>query len=196
VFGAYVGSGQIVDWRRQDAESYERLHGRARERGDDAMLAELERIGAPPYRDAATDAIKSKYAGAPTPQEAAAFGELVRLGAAARAGEPADAPYLAPGIEWPEPLPRAFAAYTALRPEIVTFDAFALGRKLAVPMFFVQGADDLFTVTSEVERYAAFLEAPHVELITIEGAGHSAWLLREDLLARLVERVRPRLPTA
>jgi pimeloyl-ACP methyl ester carboxylesterase len=193
VFSAYVGSGQIVDWARQDAVSYELLLARARDSDDGAMLADLTRIGPPPYSDAAADAVKSKYAGAPTPREAAAFAELARHMAAAQRGEPAGADYLAPGVAWPEPMPRALAAYTALRPEIVAFDAFALARDFAVPMFFVQGTDDLFTVTSEVERYAGWIKAPHVELLRIPGAGHGAALLTDELKARLVERVRPRL---
>jgi pimeloyl-ACP methyl ester carboxylesterase len=196
LFSAYVGSGQFVDWRRQDALSYELLLARARDRGDAAMLAELTDLGPPPYRDTASDAVKSKYAGAPTPREAAAFAELGPLMAAARKGEPVGAEYLAPGIEWPEPMPRAFAAYTALRDEIVTFDAFKLTRELAVPMFFVQGAEDAFSVTSEVARFADWIEAPHVELTTIPDAGHSALLVRDEMLARLRERVRPKLLSA
>jgi pimeloyl-ACP methyl ester carboxylesterase len=196
LFGAYVGSGQFVDWRRQDLLSYELLIARARDSGNAAMLAELTAIGPPPYRDTATDAIKSRYAGAPTPREAAAFAELGPWIVAARNGVPAGADYLAPGVEWPEPLSRSMAAYTALRTELVAFDAFRLARELAVPMFFVQGAEDLFSVTSEVARYADWIEAPLVELMTVEGAGHSAMLLRDELSARLRERVRPTLSAA
>jgi pimeloyl-ACP methyl ester carboxylesterase len=193
LFSAYVGTGQFVDWPRQDLLSYELLLARARENGNAAMLADLTGIGPPPYRDTATDAIKSRYAGAPTPREAAAFGALGPLSAAARNGEPAGADYLAPGVDWPEPMPRTVAAYTALRSEIVTFDAFKLTREIAVPMFFMQGAADFFSVTSEVARYADWIKAPHVELMTIPEAGHSALLLRDESLARLRERVHPKL---
>jgi pimeloyl-ACP methyl ester carboxylesterase len=193
IFSAYVGSGQFVDWARQDSLSYELLLQRAAALGNAPMLAELRAIGAPPYADAATDAVKSKYAGAPTPREAAAFAELMPFVGAALQGAPAGATYLAPGHAWPEPRSRSFAAYTALRREIVTFDARRLGFAFSVPMFFFQGADDAFTVTSEVEAYAAELRAPRVELATIPGAGHSVLLLRRELATLLVERVRPRL---
>jgi pimeloyl-ACP methyl ester carboxylesterase len=196
LFSAYVGTGQFVDWRRQDLLSYELLLARAKESGNAEMLAELTSIGPPPYRATATDAIKSKYAGAPTPREAAAFAELGPFIDAARKGEPAGAEYLAPGVEWPEPMSRTLAAYTALRGELVTFDAFELERELAVPVFFVQGAQDLFSVTSEVARYADWIKAPRVELMTIPEAGHAALLLRAEMLARLRERVRPKLLTA
>jgi pimeloyl-ACP methyl ester carboxylesterase len=193
VFSGYVGSGQIVDWPRQDASSYSLLLDRARATNNAAMLAELTAIGPPPYASSATDALKSKYAGAPTPSEAAAFEELLPLIGAARKGEPPNAPYRAPGLRWPEPFARSLAAYTALRAEIVAFDARRLGTSFSLPLCFIQGADDVFTVTSQVERYAAQLAAPHVELLRVPGAGHSAFLLRAEMLALLVRHVLPRL---
>ncbi|HUQ50713.1 MAG TPA: alpha/beta hydrolase [Gammaproteobacteria bacterium] len=193
LFSAYVGNGQVVDWARQDTLSYERLLERARVLRDASMLQELTAIGAPPYADAATDAVKSKYAGAPTPREAAAFGELGPLVGAALQGLPAGATYLAPGLRWPEPRARSFAAYTALRGDIVSFDARRLGLDFTVPMFFLQGADDVYTVSSEVESYAAELVAPHVEYVAIAGAGHAAMFLRHEVHALLQRHVRATL---
>jgi pimeloyl-ACP methyl ester carboxylesterase len=60
-----------------------------------------------------------------------------------------------------------------------------------MPRFFVQGADDLYSVTSEVERYAREIEAPHVELVTVDGAGHGVMFLRAELLDVLERCVRP-----
>jgi pimeloyl-ACP methyl ester carboxylesterase len=196
LFSAYVGSGQVVDWPRQDTLSYELLMQRARATGSDAMLHELEAIGPPPYADAATDAVKSKYAGAPTPREAPAYAEVGPLVAAALRGAPAGASYLAPGLQWPEPRARSFAAYSAVRSGLVGFDARRLGLAFDVPLFFLQGADDTFTVSSEVERYAAELAAPHVAYVAIPGAGHAAMLLRHELLALLRRHVIPLLAVA
>jgi pimeloyl-ACP methyl ester carboxylesterase len=196
LFSAYIGSGQVVDWARQDSLGYELLLNRARTQGNETMLAELTSIGPPPYADTATDAVKSKYAGAPTPLEAPAFADFGSLIGAALQGVPAGATYLVPGMQWPDALGRTVAAYTALRSEIVGFDARRLGRSFAVPMFFVQGADDVFTVSAEVERYAAELSAPHVEYVPLEGAGHAALLLRHELLAVLCRHVRPHLLAA
>jgi pimeloyl-ACP methyl ester carboxylesterase len=196
LFAAYVASGQVVDWARQDELSYELLLRRARTLGDRAMLEELVAIGPPPYSSAEADAVKSKYAGAPTPRETASLAELAGLMAAALQGLPAGAPYLARGVPWPEPRARALAAYTALRSEIVRFDARRLGLELEVPTFFLQGADDVFTVSSEVQSYASALVAPHVEYWAVQGAGHAAMFLREELLALLERHVRPSLPAA
>ena len=190
LFSAYVGTGQFVDWRRQDAQSYVLLLELARSRGDAAMLAELEALGAPPYADAQSDARKSKYAGAPTAREAAAFAALMPLVVAASAAQPSDAKYLAHGVPWPEPRPRSFAAYIALRDDLMAFDARKLSPRFAVPMFFVQGAGDLYSVTAEVQRYAAEIEAPLVEVVTIDGAGHSVMFLRAEFLAALERHVQ------
>jgi pimeloyl-ACP methyl ester carboxylesterase len=193
---AYVGNGQVVDWARQDALSYDLLLARARLAGNETMLQELTAIGPPPYADTAADAVKSKYAGAPTPREAAALADFGALLAAASQGVPAGASYLAPGLQWPEPFPRTFAAYSALRSEIVTFDARRLGRCFDVPMFFLQGAEDVFTVSSEVEAYAAELAAPHVKYVPIAAAGHAALFRHHELLSLLRKHVRPKLRTA
>jgi pimeloyl-ACP methyl ester carboxylesterase len=193
LFAAYVGNGQVVDWARQDALSYELLLQRARALGHTTMLQELEAIGPPPYADTATDAVKSKHAGAPTPREAPAFADLGPLIGAAMQGVPAGATYHATGFEWPEPRARSFAAYAALRAEIVSFDARRLGLEFAVPMLFLQGADDVFTVSSEVQAYAAELVAPHVAYVSIAEAGHAALLLRHELRALLERHVRPML---
>jgi pimeloyl-ACP methyl ester carboxylesterase len=189
LFAAYVGSGQVVDWARQDALSYRLLLDRARASSDAAMLADLERIGPPPYRDTATDAVKSRYAGAFTPKEAAAAAPLFPLVAAAMQGQRAT--YLAPGLKLGELRADATAAYDELRSEIVAFDARKLGRSFDVPMFFFQGADDVFTVTSEVRDYVAAIEAPVKKLVTIEGAGHAAFFLRDEILPLLDAHVRP-----
>jgi pimeloyl-ACP methyl ester carboxylesterase len=138
------------------------------------------------------DARKSRYSGAPTPSESQAFGELLALAAAAMAGEPPGATYLAQGVSWPEPRPRSFAAYIELHDALTMFDARRqLRPRYEVPMFFVQGADDLYSVTAEVQRYAAEIDAPHVELVTIDGAGHSVMFVRDAFLAALERHVRP-----
>ncbi len=49
LFSAYIGSGQVVDWARQDASSYALLLARARALRDETMLRELTAIGPPPY---------------------------------------------------------------------------------------------------------------------------------------------------
>ncbi len=191
LFCAYVGSGQVVNWARQDALSYTMLLEQARLAGKEDTIADLERIGPPPYADTATDAIKSKYAGALTPAEQIAFASADPSVMAAVMSPPPGARYLPAGVNLGDPRMTAMAAYDALRDAIVSFDARSLGLDFAVPMFFLQGDRDVFTVTSEVRDYTAELRAPRTQFVAIEGGGHSAYFMRESFLDALNEHVRP-----
>lgn len=191
LFSAYVGSGQIVTWSGQMALSYARVLERARAMKDEKAVAELEAIGPPPYKDAATDAIESKYASALTAAEQAALAALDPAVMAAVRTPPVDARYLAKGIPPVDNRGQAMIAYTKLRDELVAFDAGALGLRFDVPMFFFQGDEDAYTVTSEVERYAAEIQAPKKEVVLIKGGGHSSFFMRDEFHALLAKYVRP-----
>jgi pimeloyl-ACP methyl ester carboxylesterase len=176
--------------RRSELRAFARARAYERRRGD-ARGAREGRAAS----DTATDAIKSKYAGAPTPLEAAAFADLMPLFFAAVQGQPADARYLAHGVPLPDARAQSLAVYDRLRADIVGFDARKLGARFEVPMFFLQGDADAFTVTSEVERYVADIAAPHKQLVLVAGGGHSAFLLRAAFLDALCTHVRPWLET-
>jgi len=189
---ACVCTGAFVDWPRQDAASYALVLARARAAHDDAAVAELERIGPPPYRDTGTDAIKSKYAGAFTPAEAAAIAAV----RPALESPPADATYVAHGLVLGDPRALATAAYDQLRAEIVTFDARRLGRSFRVPVFFFQGEHDAYSVTDAVRDYVAWIDAPRKLLAVVPGAGHSLMFAAELLQELLLAHVRPIAPDA
>jgi pimeloyl-ACP methyl ester carboxylesterase len=191
LFSAYVGSGQIVDWARQDTLSYRMVLERARSARSAPAIAELEMIGAPPYSRASDDAIKSKYAGAPTAAEQRALARLDPKVMASMNAPPPDATYVPKGLTLGDTRTMAMAAYRALRGELVAFDARRLGLKYFVPMVFLQGEMDVFTVTSEVKSYVEEIEAPRKVFTLIEGAGHSAFLMRDEFLASLNRHVRP-----
>jgi pimeloyl-ACP methyl ester carboxylesterase len=160
LLSAYVGTGQIVNWAHQDILSYEMLLDDARSAGHGDVVSELESLGPPPYECSAHDAVKSKYAGALTAAEQRALASLD--------------PQVLAGMNAP-----AAAAYDALRAEIVNFDAHSLGLEFAVPMFFLQGELDIYTVNSEVWLYAEEIQAPEKEFDLIDGGGHSVYLMRD-----------------
>lgn len=196
LFSAYVGTGQIVDWARQDAEGYRLLLRRARANNDTTMLTELEGIGPPPYKDTATDAIKSKYSGAPTADEQRVMATLFPVVFGRIISPPHDAHYLAKGLALSDMRAAATAAYDAVREALIHFDARRLGLDFEVPMFCLQGAEDLMTVNDDVRDYVNELRAPHKELVLFEGCGHSAVFLRDAFLDKLNRHVRPALANA
>ena len=186
LFAAYVGSGQVVHWERQEALCYQKILQRARGAGDETAIEELERIGAPPYKEIASVAVKSKYANAMTPAERA---ELPALMAAMNAPS-AGAAYIAKGLPSFDARAVSMATFEKLMGEFAEFDARRLGPKFDVPMFFFQGAQDLHLPTSEVEAYAAEIEAPAKMVALLHEGGHSAFFLRIEFLGLLNRHVR------
>ena len=184
---ACVCAGTFVDWKRQDAASYALVLARARTAHDAAAVAELERIGPPPYPDTATDAIKSKYAGALTPTEVAALAALRRV----LESPPAGAPYMAHGFALGDPRAIATAAYDKLRADIVSFDARRLGRVFRMPMLFFQGEQDAYSVTDAVRDYVEEIDAPRKLLVVVPDASHSLLFAGSALLEPLLVHVRP-----
>ena len=63
-----------------------------------------------------------------------------------------------------------------------------LGQHFSMPLLFLQGENDAFTVTSEVQHFADGLVAPRVEVVTILGGGHNCIFLRDRVLKELRQR--------
>ncbi len=103
----------------------------------------------------------------------------------------------APGRHRPEglvphdPRARSLAAYTELRAELKAWDARRLGLRYELPLVFLQGELDLYSVGSEVEAFAAAVEAPLAGVEPIAGAGHGAVLMVEPVLEVLRRRLAP-----
>ncbi len=172
LFTAFVGSGQVVNWARQEDFCYGAILQRAKRTGDTDAVAALTRIGPPPWNSIADDAVASAYANAMTPAEQAAFAKLA----------PALVQAAAPAHDV-----RAVAtqAFERLKPQFAAFDARDLGLSFDVPMIFLQGVQDLRTPASEVEAYATTVTAPRVVYEPIADGGHSAYLLTDEFLPRL-----------
>jgi len=189
-FRAYIGSGQFVHWQRQARLSYDLVMDRARSEGDMEGVRELEQIGPPLYTGIEAEVIKSKYAGRPTPAELIAMGSIEADVLAAMRSPPASANYIAPGINYCDPIPLATRMFDRLRPELYAFDAWQLGTSFELPMIFIQGDQDYYSVTSEVERYYADLSAPYKQLYILNGAGHCSFYLRDRLLAAMIAELQ------
>ena len=187
LFAAYVGSGQVVDWARQEAICYQMILQRARAAADTGAVRELEQLGPPPYRKVASVAVKAKYANAMTPAEQA---ELPALLAAMNAPG-TEAAYRAKGQPPSDARAVSMATFEKLMGEFAVFDARQLGRKFDVPMFFFQGAQDAHLPTAEVEKYYAEIDAPQKMIALLPEAGHCAFFLREEFLRLLNLHVRP-----
>lgn len=187
LFHAYLGSSQMVSSRENAAQSYAQLLARARATNDAEALAVLQGVGAPPWTDPRS------------------FGKVRRV---IRRYE-AQRTVAAPKAWWAPPAlyatPQAQADYEA--GEEYSFLQFVglkgvgmastinlpqLGTEYRVPLFFVQGAEDLLTTPDVTRRFVDSLKAPHKALVVLPQVGHDPnALMLEAQLQLLRERIVP-----
>ncbi len=73
-----------------------------------------------------------------------------------------------------------------------THDLRQLGTDFETPLFFLQGALDIYTPAAPVQDYVAALRAPQKELILWDDQAHLTFLTNpEKVRKELVTRVRP-----
>jgi pimeloyl-ACP methyl ester carboxylesterase len=162
---AYVGVSQLVNARDNLAASYAATLALARSRKDAEHIATLEEIGAPPWKN---------------PRN---FGRLRRIIRAYEAASTTPGPALKVAVEYSSDADRAayeageelsFVKYVGLAGDgmAAKVDLPALGMKYRVPMYFIQGEDDLLTVPSVTRAFYESLRAPRKKLVMVPDAGH------------------------
>ena len=184
LFAAYVGLGQVVSGRRNEELSYRFVLDEARRLGDGEALAELEAIH-PPYPSIEQLGVQrrwlSTYRGSIYDTErarsalpAALFGREYTLATRLR---------FVPCFQ--HTLERLWAGLDG-------FDAIRQIPRLEVPVFLFTGRHDWNTPYPLIEEWAARLEAPHVELVWFDGAGHVPPLeAPEEFQRALIEKLTP-----
>jgi len=174
VFAAYVGTGQVVNLRRQFEAGYPKLRERAA--ANPKGERELTAIGSPPWSDASAYHTVNVWADALDPPSKVSS----HVCAAERLVPPPA--YIQAGAQFSNRL-----LFDAIGKE--DMDTFAT--HYALPVFFIQGSDDLLTTTSVVKQYVREIEAPSKALIELPGSGHLAIFRDPDaFLAALESRVR------
>jgi pimeloyl-ACP methyl ester carboxylesterase len=183
-FHAYVGLGQVVSGRRNEELSYQFVVAEAKRRGDAEALAELEAIH-PPYPTVEQLGVQRRWLNA--------FGGSLYAMDRAREALPAAL------------FGREYTLGTRLRffgcfqrsidrlwDGLDGFDALAQIPRLELPVYLFTGRHDWNTPFPLIEEWAAGLEAPHVELVWFEGAGHVPPLeAPEEFQRLLIEKLTP-----
>jgi pimeloyl-ACP methyl ester carboxylesterase len=181
LFSAYVGTGQLVNVRENEACNYRRQLAQALRRKDEHAHRALVELGPPPYHDRA------------------AVGKLHELADRLADGD-GD-----PVTPMPRPLDPQFTAadretlmrsvqFSRLRlfTELTEVDLPSLGLRFDIPIFFFQGMEDQQTSAELAEAYFNDISAPHKEFVRFEGCHHFVVFNRPDALLReLVARVLP-----
>jgi pimeloyl-ACP methyl ester carboxylesterase len=187
LFHAYVGLGQVVNGRRNEELSYRFVLEEASRRGDADALAALRPIH-PPYPSMQELGIQRRWL-------AAYRGSIYAM---ERAREALPAALL--GREYTLATRLRFLSCFERSIErlwggLDGFDAITQIPRLEVPVYFFTGRHDWNTPYPLVEEWAAKLEAPHVELVWFEGAGHVPPLeVPEEFQSRLIEKLAPLAP--
>ena len=164
LFHAYVGLSQLVGRRSLDA-SYAAMLQRAQDLGDQPSLAVLKTIGPPPWQN---------------PRH---FGQMRRIlrGYEAQRSEPALA--WRPAAEYASVPDLAadeagedfsFLKFVGLKGDGMLWQLKLDEQRtrLAVPVFLLQGEEDLLTPPAATRAYFDRLEAPSKQLVMVPKAGH------------------------
>jgi pimeloyl-ACP methyl ester carboxylesterase len=180
LFHAYVGVSQLVNERDNLAAGYAATLAMARRRNDVAHIATLEEIGAPPWKN---------------PRN---FGRMRRIIRAYEAEMTSPGPTLKVASEYASDADRAayeageelsFVKYVGLAGDgmAANVDLPALGTKYKLPMYFVQGEDDLLTLPSVTRGFYDSLHAPRKKLVMVPDAGHDPNFAMIDAQFRLLK---------
>jgi pimeloyl-ACP methyl ester carboxylesterase len=184
LFHAYVGLGQLVHRDRQEQISYDWVVEQARREGNAEALAELATIH-PPYTSQREFRLQRGWLGhyhgeiwntkrAREVLPAAIFGREYSLATRLR-------------YTW------CFRrSLETLLQDRLRVDLLSGIPRLEVPVFLFVGRHDYNTPFALVEEWASRLQAPRLELVWFEDAGHFLAIeAPEEFQARLVEKLLP-----
>jgi proline iminopeptidase len=185
LFAAYVGTGQVGSWRANIQAQFDFLLTRARAANDRKRVEQLEAIGTPDPTNAQQYfswwSMRNPYMPADDARWFKELGQIVRSDPEEFTEEYMKT--LGDGMSY-----SGRTTVSAMLAEELPTTA----STLKVPIFVIQGKEDMVTPTSVAVKYFEVVRAPKKKLILIEHAGHFAFVThREEFLAALVKNVRP-----
>ncbi len=182
LFYAFVGTGQVADFKQGNVVAYKLALHSAESAGDAQAVAALQALGPPPFKDGNGWALLYKWRG-------------ICEGADRFLGGLLGLALYSPGAslrdinDWNDGQTlggqQLFDQGMQLNPE-------RWAGRFAVPVFVFQGAHDCSSPTELARSYLNSISAPHKAFVAIPGAGHFAVFMQSDeFLKELVTRVRP-----
>jgi pimeloyl-ACP methyl ester carboxylesterase len=167
MFAAYVGTSQLVSSGGNGLASYTKLLERARAAGDSKTVAAIEALGPPPWKNPRNFGILRRatrlYEGKVTDAAPTAWWE--------RAPEYATAPAAA---EYEAGEDYSFIQFVGMEGNgmLSTIDLRKLGTRFDIPVYLIQGAEDLVTTKEVTKAWYDSIAAPHKDYILLERVGH------------------------
>jgi len=184
LFAAYIGTGQVGSWRANVQAQFDFMLARSRAANDRTKVELMEAIGTPDPTNAAQYfswwRMRNPYMARADVKWFEDLAEIVRT-----------------NPDFTEAYMKAlgdgmgYSGRTTLSAMLAT-ELPTTANTLKVPVFVIQGKEDMATPTSVAVQYFNVVKAPRKKLILIEHAGHFALVThREEFLAALVKHVRP-----
>jgi pimeloyl-ACP methyl ester carboxylesterase len=182
LFYAYVGTGQVGDATKNYSVAYEALLKKARAVDDQGAIAELTRVGAPPYPSGEGFGVQRKWANYFEGADQFLFG-TIGLALVAPGGSVQDINDSVDG---------QMLSAERLVPQAKSMGPADLGLEFSIPIFIFEGEEDFTTPTSLARQYLESIKAPRKAFVLIKGGGHFAVFMHSDqFLQELTTRVRP-----
>jgi pimeloyl-ACP methyl ester carboxylesterase len=186
LFYAYVGDAQMVNTRKNDSASYARVLEMARAAGDQQAIAALTTIGPPPW-----DSLKKWPVFAKTRR--AYQSKIVTAPPASETVNPAYASS-EERAQYEAADDFSFEHFVGLKMSgpMEQVDLPALGTDFAIPIFILQGQEDLTALPELAKAYFDNIKAPRKQFYLVSGTGHEPSATQLDMTLKvLVEQVRP-----
>ncbi len=187
LFHAYVGTAQMVSFKANEAASYAQTLALATAANDKKTVAALEAIGQPPRTDPRSFGVLRRAI--------RAYESMVTTPAPRDWWKPEAHYSTAPALEaYEQGEDYSFLQFVGPKGNGIfsKVDLPRLGVRFNIPVYLVQGQEDLLTPLSVTQTYFDSLQAPDKTLIVVSKAGHDP---NEALLAAqyqvLMERVAP-----
>lgn len=186
-YAAFVGVGQMVSQLATDRIYYDDTLAWAQRTGREDLIAELHRIGPPPYDDVrhyetvlSHEMEMYPYDHSPNSEGQGQMSENIFV----------------PEYSLTEQIrigSGTLDTFAALYPQLQEIDFRKTATSLKIPVFFVQGAHEAPGRARLFEEWYPLIEAPRKDRITLATSGHRPLFEQpEDFVAYLTEVVLPR----
>jgi pimeloyl-ACP methyl ester carboxylesterase len=185
LFYAYVGTAQVVSMREDQAAGYVRVLALAQEVGDQRAIGNLVAMGPPPW-----DTLRKLGAFLRQAQVYEAKTTHPLITPLSLSTEYADAQDRADYTAGEELSFVTFFGPTVSGP-LMQVDLLALGTSFSIPIFIIQGQDDLRAPEEVTKAYFDRITAPRKQFFIVPGSGHEPSQASSELMLNvLVEKVR------
>jgi pimeloyl-ACP methyl ester carboxylesterase len=173
-FQAYIGTGQGVDLRASDRIFYDDILAWARSTGRDDVARSLAAQGPPPYPDVWGYEPIMLHENEAYDQPSAGFEIGVREYTLLQKAHTINA---------------ILDTWSVLYPQMQEIDFRRDATNLPVPVWFVQGSDEMRGLAVLFDEWYPAVRAPRKELVVIPGAGHRAIFEQPDRFAAVLDDV-------